>query len=112
MEQQIISCVGKDVIDFMLERYGNKVSKIILYGSYARGDNQIDSDMDFIVLFDSPYKEVITYRKDVSKIASQVSLDNDITVSIVFRDVQSFNEKKDSSPFYQNIIKEGYTLYG
>ena len=63
-------------------------------------------------LFDRPYKEVITYRKDVSKIASRVGLKNDIMVSIVFRDVKSFNEDKDILPFYQNIVKEGYIIYG
>nr|WP_317999899.1 hypothetical protein [uncultured Faecalibacillus sp.] len=63
-------------------------------------------------LFDRPYKEVITYRKDVSKIASRVGLKNDIMVSIVFRDLKSFNEDKDILPFYQNIVKEGYTIYG
>ena len=55
---------------------------------------------------------MITYRKDVSKIASRVGLKNDIMVSIVFRDVKSFNEDKDILPFYQNIVKEGYTIYG
>ena len=112
MNEQVISKVGKEVTESMLECYGDKVSKIILYGSYARGDNREDSDMDLIVLFDRPYKEVITYRKDVSKIASRVGLKNDIMVSIVFRDVKSFNEDKDILPFYQNIVKEGYTIYG
>ena len=109
MNEQGISKVGKEVTESMLECYGDKVSKIILYGSYARGDNREDSDMDLIVLFDRPYKEVITYRKDVSKIASRVGLKNDIMVSIVFRDLKSFNEDKDILPFYQNIVKEDNT---
>ena len=38
--------------------YGANVVKIILYGSYARGDYQKDSDIDIV----APEKEVITSR--------------------------------------------------
>lgn len=40
-------------VTFVLKRllenkYGNRLAKIILFGSYARGDQRSDSDMDFI----------------------------------------------------------------
>ena len=49
MNEQVISKIGKEVTESVLECYGDKVSKIILYGSYARGDNREDSDIDLIV---------------------------------------------------------------
>lgn len=65
-----------------------------------------------MVLFDCPYEGVIEYRHDISKVASRVGLENDIIVSIVFRDIKSFNTNYNILPFYQNVVKEGDTLYG
>lgn len=78
---------------------------MILDGSYARGDNDEYSDMDIMVLFDCSYEEVIGYRKEISNIASRVGLENDILVSIAFRD---FFHLRKVMIFYQNVIKEGH----
>lgn len=109
---ELISKIGNEIINRLITLYGNKVKCVILYGSYARGDNDEYSDMDIMVLFDCSYEEVIGYRKEISKIASRVGLENDILVSIVFRDSYSFKKSYDILPFYQNIIKEGQVLYG
>lgn len=109
---ELISKIGNEITSRLIDTYGKKIKSIILYGSYARGDNNEDSDMDIMVLFDCPHDEVIGYRKDISKIASRIGLENDILVSIVFRDLDSFNNGYNSLPFYQNVVKEGQTLYG
>ena len=110
--KDLIKKIGNEVTDRLVALYGNKINSIILYGSYARGDNDDESDMDIMVLFDCPYDEVIEYRREISKVASRVGLENDILVSIIIRDIHSFTEHYDVLPFYQNIVKEGQTLYG
>ena len=42
--------------------YGSHVRQIILYGSYARGDFQSDSDVDIMILVDMSDFELKAYR--------------------------------------------------
>ena len=40
------------------ELLGNRVKKIILYGSYARGDYKKNSDIDIMILTDLNFEEI------------------------------------------------------
>ena len=42
--------VIKDFTETMKNHYSDRLSKIILYGSYARGDFNEESDIDFMVV--------------------------------------------------------------
>ena len=90
---------------------GDKLHKIILYGSYARGDYNSESDVDIMVLADIIDDEKRLFQKAIDKIASNVSLDNDITVSILLRDMSLFNLRTGFVPFYRNVLTEGVELY-
>ena len=46
--------------------YGEHLKSVILYGSYARGDNSIDSDIDIMILLDISDIEIKEYRKILS----------------------------------------------
>lgn len=41
------------------EKHGNKVENIILFGSYARGDYQEESNVDDLILRDAPLDELV-----------------------------------------------------
>ena len=47
--------------------YGANVVKIILYGSYARGDYNKQSDVDIMILTDLSFEEIEEYRDRISK---------------------------------------------
>ena len=51
MPQTIQSLIEKYVIEIQ-KIYGTHLKRIILYGSYARGDSGIDSDVDIMILLD------------------------------------------------------------
>ncbi|HZJ83280.1 MAG TPA: nucleotidyltransferase domain-containing protein [Clostridia bacterium] len=90
---------------------GEKLQKIILYGSYSRGDYDDESDIDIMVLADINSYELGQYRKDINKIASRVGLDYDIMLSISLKNVDEFYNRRDILPYYQNIIREGTEIY-
>ena len=90
---------------------GDKLHKIILYGSYARGDYNSESDVDIMVLADIIDDEKRLFQKAINKIASNVSLENDITVSIFLKDMNFFYSHKDLLPFYRNVLAEGIEIY-
>lgn len=106
-----IQKVTSTVVGKLVELLGNKIYKIILYGSYARGDFDTESDIDIMILINGTDEDVLKYRKDVRRIANDVGLDNNILVSLLIKSRQSFEEWSDVVVFYKNVIKEGVTLY-
>lgn len=92
------------------EFFGEKVLKIILFGSFARGDFNFESDVDIIVIVSDD--DLYTYRKKRVKIISEFMQKYEILLSIRIVNVNLFDKYKDYSPFYQNVFNEGIILYG
>lgn len=82
---------------------------LILYGSYARGDNNDESDIDLLVLID---KEKIT-RDDEIKFIYPL-YDIELTTGVIITPlVYSKNYWKTGhkvTPFYENVNREGIVL--
>ncbi|MDO4920458.1 MAG: nucleotidyltransferase domain-containing protein [Phascolarctobacterium sp.] len=111
-------CTGQDLFNIAEEikqealKMCPDIEKIILYGSYARGDNTFDSDMDIMIVINDTQENVKKYRKQFSVIAASVGMKYDVLLSVLFRDKTNFEEKAKYMPFYQNVIKEGIEWYG
>jgi len=90
----------------------DRVKKIILYGSYARGDFSTGSDIDIMILTDLTDEEIIEYRDHISDIAFDIESDNDfdIMLSPLIKNIDKFNYWLEALPFYMNIQKEGVVL--
>lgn len=91
---------------------GNRLKKIILYGSYARGDYHEGSDVDLMILTDLTDEEIVKYRKDVIYLAYDLesNYDFDITLSPLLKNIDKFNYWLKAMPFYMNVQKEGVIL--
>ena len=89
-----------------------RVKKIVLYGSYARGDYNDSSDIDIMILTDLTDEEIIQYRDEVVSIAYDIEWDNnfDITISPLLKNIDKFNYWLEAMPFYMNVQKEGVVL--
>lgn len=111
MDNDVIQKVTSGVVSKTIEALGDRVNRIVLYGSYARGDFSPESDVDVMILLNCTHDELKDYRTLVSKIASELSLDNDIEVSLMLEDVETYERWIDVLVFYQNIRKEGVVLY-
>ncbi len=90
----------------------NRVKKIILYGSYARGDYRKNSDLDIMVLTDLSEDEIVEMRTKLWDYSYDIGLDNDIVISSLLKNVDDFNYWLDTLPFYMNVQKEGVVLNG
>lgn len=78
-----------------------------LYGSYARGDFNENSDVDILLTVDATVDEISHRRFDIAKITSSLSLKHDITVSVTVKPYTQFEKYKSVLPFYMNVISEG-----
>lgn len=90
----------------------NRVKKIILYGSYARGDYRKNSDLDIMVLTDLSEEEITDMRTELWDYSYDIGLDNDIVISALLKNIDDFNYWIDTLPFYMNVQKEGVVLNG
>lgn len=91
---------------------GNRVKKIILYGSYARGDFNDSSDVDIMILTDLTDEEISEYRDKIVECAYDIEWNNnfDITLSPIIKNIDKFNYWLEAMPFYMNVQKEGVVL--
>jgi len=92
--------------------FGAKLHKIILYGSYARGDYNEDSDIDIMALVDIEEVNMRVFRSLANKVASRISLEYNALITISVRNSPLFYRRMEILPFYQNVINEGVTIYG
>ena len=91
---------------------GKRAKKIILYGSYARGDYNKNSDIDIMILTNFTDDELVQYRSEIVELAYDIEWDNkfDIHLSPLVKNVDRFNYWLEALPFYMNVQKEGVVL--
>ncbi|OIN56182.1 nucleotidyltransferase domain-containing protein [Arsenicibacter rosenii] len=104
-----INSINSDVTHMLKQLYGDRLASIILYGSYARGDFQEDSDVDYLVLLEdhtvSPHKEVSRYSSVLSHYVENTSVD----VSIV---VMAYTQFMNTNRlFHRQVKKDGLAIY-
>ena len=86
---------------------GNRLKKIILYGSYARGDYNNSSDIDILVLTDYEQSQFYSVLKKISNMTYDIELDYNVILVPLIGNINNFNDEIDAIPFYSNIKKEG-----
>ena len=100
----------QNFINKVKEILNTRLNKIILFGSYARGDYNENSDIDIMILTDLNEKEIEEYRDKISDIAYDIELETGIIISPVIKNIEKYNIRVGFVPFYKNVQKEGVVL--
>ena len=87
-----------------------RIHDAYLYGSYARGDFNPESDIDILLTVDLEQAEIAKHRNDVAKVTSRLSLEHDITVSVTVKPLEQFRRYQTALPYYRNVVREGHSL--
>lgn len=90
----------------------DKLSKIILYGSYARGDYNEKSDIDIMVLTTLTDEEIEKIETSIFDLAFDFQMDYGVDISVVVKNEDHFNYWLGALPFYDNVQREGVVLNG
>lgn len=79
-----------------------------LFGSYATNRQTPASDIDILVLVKTFTPET---RKQLSGMASEYSLEHDVYISPIVKDLQVWNANKaHNTLFYQEVMEHGVAL--
>lgn len=90
--------------------FGEKLCAVFLYGSYARGDYDTESDVDILILVDVPSHMLRNFDKAFTDYSLALDLKYNIVSSLVLQDKDTFDRYKSTYPFFKNILKEGVDL--
>ena len=72
--------IARDVASDLKRLYGDRVRKVVLFGSWARGDAHPESDIDLLVVLDR-VEDASREHERMSDLLNRHSLDNDTIVS-------------------------------
>lgn len=109
---QTIELLMKQYMTEVQKIYGENLSRIILYGSYARGDFRNDSDIDIMILVRLSEIELKKYSQELSYMTYDFNLDHDLDIKPIVKSEDHFRKWTKNYPFYANVQNEGVVLYG
>lgn len=104
----VVQQIAKEYKVALQDIYGDELAELILFGSYARGDQHDESDVDFAVVMKDPAIRSFPVREKTASIATNLFLKYGLIVSSLIVSLQ----KKQSSMqgVYQDIRKEGIVI--
>lgn len=88
--------------------FSNRIDRIILYGSVAKGTQTPESDVD-IALIVRGYTEEM--HEEMTDLTVDLQLEYNLVLSLVLIDYDNFREWSEVLPFYRNVQEEGITLW-
>jgi predicted nucleotidyltransferase len=84
--------------------YGDRLVAVVLYGSFARSEAGLRSDVDITVVLKDYDRDFLEIER-TSEIVARLSLSYDTTVALIPLREKDWREKQTS--FLQNVRREG-----
>lgn len=89
--------------------YGSKLDSIVVYGSYSRGEETPESDVDIAIILNDEMDEAT--HEAMTDLIVDYELELGVVLSVVPIDINEYNQWKRVLPFYKNIKKEGIVIW-
>lgn len=108
--KQQLENIKYEVSNIYRQVYGANIVKIVLYGSYARGDYDNQSDIDVTAIVTGDRETLQEKLKIVWDIVAELGFENDIVISPTVIPENEYEKYKHVLPYYMNIEKEGVAI--
>lgn len=110
-----IKNILEEYVQGLIGLIGVNLKSVILYGSYARGEQDQNgeiSDIDIMILVDLDDDEIKNIEKKVLDYSYDLDLKYNILLSPIVENTENYNKRTSYMTFYKNIEKEGVCLNG
>lgn len=105
MEQDVL----QELVDGILSIMQEKLVRIVLYGSVAKGISTKESDVDVALLMHGGLDKKT--EDALSDMIVDMNLKYDKVFSVIDIDFEKFQKWEQVMPFYRNVSREGVVLW-
>lgn len=105
-----VNTIIRKIAEVYQRVYGDNVVKIMLYGSYARGDYQSDSDIDIVAIVQGERTDLQKRLCEIWDLSSDLELEYGTIISPSVIPLEEFEKYKNDLPYYRNIQSEGVNI--
>lgn len=102
--------IVKRIVEIYKSVYGEKLVKVILYGSYARGDFNSESDVDIAAIVQGNREQLQQQLKQVWNQTADLELEYETILSATVIPYEEFQKYREDLPYYRNIVSEGVEI--
>lgn len=105
----------EEYVNGLFKIIGKNLKQVILYGSYARGEQDENgeiSDIDIMILVDLTEEKIKELEKKVIDYSYDLDLEYDILLSPIVENIENYNNRTKYMSFYKNVKDEGVLLNG
>ena len=99
--------ISEKIVKIYRQIYGYDIMYIYLYGSYARGNYNDESDIDYVAIVKGERHDLQSKLKKVWDLSVDINLEHDVIVSPSVIPYKEYEQYKRLLPYYKNIAKEG-----
>jgi len=102
--------IFNEIKEKLYSHFGTKLVKVILFGSFARGDYESDSDVDILLVVNDYYLQA--HDEYLSELTISLLNKTDLYFAFYTESEKFFDENKYRLPFLKNVVEEGKVIYG
>ncbi|QKZ15332.1 nucleotidyltransferase domain-containing protein [Spirosoma sp. KUDC1026] len=103
-----LDTLGSEFKEGLQAIYGSQLTSLILFGSYARGDFQPESDVDFAIVLKDPATRPSAEIFRLAPLSAELSLKYGLLISVLPVSEQKLNTS--GQGVYEAIRNEGIQL--
>lgn len=108
--QNELDVLLKEIAAIYRKVFGDDIVKIVLYGSYARGTFDAESDIDIVAIVKGEREELQRKLREVWILSSNLELEYETILSPTVIPYEEFEKYRNVLPYYRNIEEEGIDI--
>lgn len=108
--QNELNTLLKELASIYRDVYGTNMVRLLMYGSYARGTFDEESDIDIVAIVKGNREELQKQLRKVWNAAWELELEYETILSPTVIPYDEFEKFREDIAYYRNIDKEGVNI--